>query len=75
MKRRVSNKVLLSFLMMILLMVIGCSQGDVAVQNLPITHGISGTVTDANSAGVLGVTINLTGDSSWSTITDSSGKY
>jgi hypothetical protein len=75
MKRRVLNKVLLSFLMMILLMVIGCSHDDVAVQNLPITHGISGTVTDANSAGVLGVTINLTGESSSSTKTDSSGKY
>jgi len=57
--------------MMMFLVVIGCSKVEDA---LPI-HKITGTVYDANNVVVQNVTINLTGNSSASTQTDTNGKY
>lgn len=61
-KKRVSNQVVLYFLMLMILMVVGCARGA----------NISGTVTGDVSSGVL---ITLSGDYSESATTDSSGKY
>lgn len=66
-KIRVSAQFLLYFLIMMFLMVIGCSSSG---SGLYITYNISGTVTGANN-----VTITLTGPSPGSTTTDASGKY
>ena len=65
---KVSTQVFLCFLMMMFLVVIGCSKAEDA---LPV-HSISGTVSGVGSSSVL---ITLSGDSSATTQTDTSGKY
>jgi len=74
-KRKVSTQFLLSFLMMMFLMVIGCSKVEDAIKDALPIHKISGTVIDSNNAVMPGVTIKLTGKSNAETTTDSSGKY
>ena len=41
----------------------------------PVSHHISGTVTDQTGTGLPGVTLTLAGDSSGSTVTDTNGNY
>ena len=71
---RISTQVFLCFLVMMFLMVIGCSVKDDIEDALPI-HKITGTVYDSSNNGVSGVTVKLTGDESKSTTTNNDGKY
>jgi hypothetical protein len=75
-RRKVSTQVLLSFFIMMLLMVIGCSSAEDAIKDALPIHKISGTVYDSSKNVVTtSVTVNLTGESSSSTSTDNNGKY
>lgn len=71
-KGRVSTQILLYFLMMLLL-ISGCSNTSddfTVASSAPVTYSISGIV-----SGTTGVTINLTGASTTSVTTDTSGAF
>ncbi|MFZ2399726.1 MAG: hypothetical protein WAW31_13805 [Smithella sp.] len=71
-KARVSTQILLYFLMMLLL-ISGCtntSDDFIVASSAPNTYSISGTV-----SGITGVTINLTGASTTSVKTDTTGAF
>lgn len=82
-RERVPTQVLLSFLMIMFLLVIGCSKAEDAIQNIvdQVTiHNITGTVTlSGSNTPLAGVTISLVGvtDTSLSatTVTDAYGSY
>ena len=70
---RISAQFFLAFLMMTLLIVMGCSKSEDAFQvasSAPVAYSISGTV-----SGTTGVTINLTGASTTSVQTDTAGAF
>ena len=72
---KVSSKVFLCFLMMMLLVIIGCGSVEDAIKDALPIHKISGTVYNSSNNGVSGVTVKLTGDESKSTTTNNDGKY
>ena len=72
---RISAQFFLAFLMMTILIVMGCSKSEEAFQvasSAPVAYSISGTV---SGSGAAGVTINLTGASATSVTTASDGTY
>jgi hypothetical protein len=74
-KARVSTQILLYFLMMLLL-ISGCtntSDDFIVASSAPNTYSISGTV--SGISGTTGVTINLTGASTASVKTDTTGAF
>src|SRR5450759_135931 len=73
---RVSAQVFLSFLMMMFLMVTGCSSTEDAILNPQTIHKISGRVTLNGSVSPLAdVTINLTGETTDHKTTHDDGSY
>ncbi|MDD5523951.1 MAG: carboxypeptidase-like regulatory domain-containing protein [Smithella sp.] len=74
-KARVSTQILLYFLMMLLL-ISGCTDSSddfIVASSAPNTYSISGTV--SGISGTTGVTINLTGASTASVKTDTTGAF
>jgi hypothetical protein len=72
---RISAQFFLAFLMMTLLIVMGCSKSEDAFQvasSAPVTYSISGAVSGYAPAGV---TINLTGAATTSATTDALGAF
>jgi hypothetical protein len=71
-RRGIYTQIFMSFLIIILLIVIGCSREGVA----PRTNSISGVVTEMGTGYALdGVTMQLTGAATTTVTTDSNGKF